>query len=197
MKRIFEFICIVIIAVGIALHASEKISKERRTQYEECMKMKEYEKFKEDSILKETIKKELSLELDSYMKRYSRKIRLSSDSIIELCIKHNYDISLLMSQAHLESVFGSRTGKTNSVFGLVNRRYSDPNESIEDYIILMKSKYLIERNVDELIESGMKLEKGKGKYAEDPNYSYKIKKLRNNIIENTRIDSLFKKILLI
>ena len=154
------------------------------------------EKFQKDSLMIETSLSaaydSLVSSIDKYIKEVSPKSRMSADNIANLSIKHEYDIPLLLAQAHLESRFGTHTGRTNSVFGVIRRKFSHPDESVEDYIKLMKTKYLVTRTPEEALAKGMTLESGGGRYAEDPQYCYKIRKIRNAILRDWKIHELYK-----
>jgi hypothetical protein len=143
------------------------------------------------------LKEDLTDEVYSYMNKYTNKIHMSPEHIVNECISKDFDIPLLLSQAHQESVFGKYT-KGKSCFGVVSRRYKTHNESVTDYINIMQSSYLIKRSPEQLINSGFRMEKyPKYKYASDPNYSKTIARIRTNIIRKTNIVTLVDSINLI
>lgn len=154
------------------------------------------EKFQKDSLMIEdklsSAYDSLVFQIDGYIKKISPKSKMSAKNIADLSIEHSYDIPLLLAQAHLESRFGTHTGGTNSVFGVIRRKFSHPDESVEDYIKLMKSRYLVTRTPEEALAKGMTLENGGGRYAEDPQYCYKIRKIRNAILRDWKIHELHK-----
>lgn len=138
----------------------------------------------------DSIQNRLINEVDNYIQTYSKNSKMSGENIVIKCIENDYDIPLLMAQAHQETHFGEGN-KRNNVFGIVGKRYSHPDKAVDDYISLMKRKYIINRTPEQLIKSGFRLEKGKGKYAADTSYGAVIGKIRNNIIKNTEIFTLY------
>ena len=182
---IMTFLCI-----SLYVEGEENVTSRSNEQWESTMK-EIYLQRQQDSIkleqAKYSIRNLLIDEVHSYIKRYAPKSRMSSENIVDLSLEYDYDIPLLMSQAHLESHFGTYTGGTNSVFGVIRKKFNHPDDAVENYIILMKSRYIVERTPEEALSDGLTLEKGGGRYAEDPNYSVKISKIRNNIIDNYKI----------
>jgi hypothetical protein len=136
------------------------------------------------------LKEDLTDEVYSYMYKHNNKMHMSPEHIVNECLSKDFDIPLLLSQAHQESTFGKYT-KGKSCFGVISRRYKTHNESVTDYINIMQTSYLINRTPEQLINSGFRMEKyPKYKYASDPNYSKTIARLRTNIIRKTNIVSL-------
>ena len=114
---------------------------------------------------------------------------MTGENIVDNCLESSYDISLLLSQAHLETHFGT---SSRNVFGIVGQRHSHPDEYVPHYITLMTSKYIIERTPEQLIRSNFSMENNRRvKYAENPNYGREIRNIRKNIIENTDIHNIW------
>lgn len=146
-----------------------------------------------DSI--ETMKDILTDEVWGYISRFHPKSKMNPRHIVEECLRTDFDIPLLLSQARLESQFGKRTGGSNSCFGVISRKYETYDESVTDYIRIMQKHYMITRTPEQLIESRFCMEKNpKYKYASDPNYSKTIGSLRTNIIKSTNIVSVYNSI---
>ena len=133
------------------------------------------------------IKKLLYNEVNIYIKKYAPKSKMSSKKIVDACLENNYDIPLLLSQAHVESTFGTTTKK---VFGIQGKHYSHPNNAIIDYIKLMQSKYIRTRSINKALNSGLNVEGTKYKYDATDEYASKIKLVRSKIKNNTDIDNL-------
>lgn len=132
-------------------------------------------------IVKTYIKNSLVEEVDSYIHRYAPKSKMSADSIVTKCLEKDYDISLLLAQAHIESHFGTkgRATKTNSVFGIGawdngedKHSYVSPNAAIDHYINHMINYYLKDNPPLEVLENG--LTRNGYRYASDINYEKKI-----------------------
>ena len=150
---------------------------------EHCYRLKFYE-----------IKSTLSDEIDRHIACNSRDSKLNPDSIIGLCLTHEFDVVLLLAQAQIESNYGTagQASRTNSPWNIVGQSYSDPNEAIEPYIILVKYPYLRERPVTVLFESYTNA--GGSRYAEDPEYEQKLRTTYYTIKNNTDIHNLFEKL---
>ena len=141
-----------------------------------------------DSVKK--MKCSLISEVHSYISKNAKKSKMSASYIVNRCIDKRFDISLLLSQAHLESHFGDNM-KGNSCFGMKGKGFINTNHAVDEYIKLMQTKYIITRTPEQLIASNFKVE-GSSKYRyAGPGYGNKIKSIRKNIIKTTRIHQLF------
>ncbi len=144
----------------------------------------------------ELIRKQLISEVDNVVISNSK---MSPAVIVDLCIKHDFDITLLLAQAKVESCYGTkgRAIRTNSVFGVgaydngVNRcYYKNVNDSIEPYILLVKTDYLRDKTVDELLRHYVNYDNKR--YASNIRYEKIVTKVRNRIINDTNIYNLQK-----
>lgn len=130
----------------------------------------------------------LITEVDLYMKSIAPTEKLNAALLVELCAKYEIDITLVIAQAILESHLGTkgRAVETNSVWnvgtydnGVIKYTYSNPNQSIEPYLKLVRERYLIkitaqgdtiQREVKNLIaDRGYVNHEGK-RYATNPTY---------------------------
>ena len=112
-----------------------------------------------------------------------------------MCIKHNFDIPLLLAQAQIESRFGKHVRK-NSVFGVISRSYTHVNNSVEDYIKIMKKSYVRTRTPEQCIAQNFNVEGSKKyRYAGSPSYGKTIGKIRTNIINSTNILELHNSVM--
>lgn len=144
--------------------------------------------FYQESI--DSIKEVLTNEVASYMYKVYPKTKMSPGYIVDICYEKDFDIPLLLSQARQESIFGKHTGGTNSCFGVINKKYRHVDESVAGYVDLMKRRYVRTRTPEQLISSGFQVEGSRtAKYAEDPNYSQTIGRIRSTIIRTTAIPS--------
>lgn len=153
----------------------------------------------------DSIKNLLVQEADNYIQQNFPKSKLTGSALVEACvIKHDFDICFAMAQAEIESGYGSagKARKTNSPWNVgawdgrsvqtmnkMGHSYSHPDQSIEPYIELVKTKYLgIKRTIDDLMKRYVTLN-GK-RYASDPNYERKLSKTYQKICKNTVLYSL-------
>jgi len=94
----------------------------------------------------------LLIEVTNYMNEIAPNSKLNPDSLTSKCLDYDMDIIFVLAQGVLESHLGTKgkAAETNSVWnvgtydnGKIIYRYSDPNESIEPYLQLLKKDYLI------------------------------------------------------
>ena len=101
---------------------------------------------------------ELAIEVDNYIKSVAPKSQIDPFLMIDLCWKYNVDLVFVMAQGQLESHYATAgtAKKTNSIFNVGaydghsaarQKRngfgFDDPNDSIEPFLILLTSDYLV------------------------------------------------------
>ena len=101
---------------------------------------------------------ELAVEVDNYIKSVAPKSQIDPFLMIDLCWKYNVDLAFVMAQGQLESHYATAgtAKKTNSIFNVGaydghsaarQKRngfgFDDPNDSIEPFLILLTSDYLV------------------------------------------------------
>ena len=183
---------------------------EQRIRYEQS----QYKKLQENKLntleaQEDSVRTILVATVDSYIKEIAPKSKLKGSVIVDLSLKHNFDITLLLAQAHLEGQFATvgRLARTNSAFGVGAYdnghnayTYKDPNESIEPYILLVKSRYLdytdndIDKTilaVDRLLNRNYRSRSG-ALYAQNDIYGQRLKSIVNNINKQYDVRSLQK-----
>lgn len=154
------------------------------------------DKMKEDAV--DPNFKEKVEALTAYMEtaaknqKYDPKaIRITPEAMIKACNQTNFDLPLLIAQAHLESCFGltPRARRTNSVFSVGSydngknaATYSSQDACILPYINLMKNNYLMDRSVDDLLKPSSFVNGQNMRYASDKSYESKVKNIRDRII---------------
>jgi hypothetical protein len=144
-----------------------------------------------DSVL--ILRENLISEVDGYIRSVAPHSKMSATNIIDICLQYEYDITMLLCQGHLETHFGT-TGR--NVFGIVGKRYTHPDQAVQDYVKLMSSKYIINRSTEEVLRAGVNMENNKkAKYAGNPNYGRELTGIRNNILKSTNILKLFNELL--
>ena len=124
--------------------------------------------------------------------RYDPKaIQISPEAMIRACNQTNFDLPLLIAQAHLESCFGltPRARRTNSVFSVGSydngknaATYRTQDDCILPYINLMKNNYLVDKTVNDILQPGAFVNTKNMRYASDKNYEGKVRSIRNKII---------------
>lgn len=143
----------------------------------------------------DSLQNELITEVETYIKSKNPNTKLSASNIVNLCIEYDFDIPLLLSQAQVETAFGKTSKKSNSVFGVYNKKFEHPDHSVLNYIQLMKKSYVRTRTPEQCIAAGFYVEGSKKyKYASNPKYSQTIKMVRSTIIRTTSIQDIHKQI---
>lgn len=147
-------------------------------------------------------------EVNIYINDKFPKSELSADSLVMICLKYDFDIIFALSQAQLESGFGTVgvAKKTYSVWNVFSydgmsadaiikkgRHYNHPDESIEPYIILIKTKYLgTEKTYEDLLNNYISL--SGYRYASNKNYEKLLRLIYNKIDKQTNIKDLHNKL---
>lgn len=180
MNKLSDFIWIPLVALivyfGINHESYKSQSIEKPINYE---------------LIIDSLKNELISEVKFIIPKQSN---VSADSIVNICLRHDFDIALCCAQAHVESHYGTkgRSRRTKSIFGVGaydNGRnvcnYSHVNESIEPYIKLVSKYYLTDKTVDELLMNYVNIN-GK-RYASNKNYENLVRNHRNKIINKTKV----------
>lgn len=118
---------------------------------------------------------------------------LKPETLVREAEKYNFDLPFLMAVVHQESCFGAtpRAKRTNSPFSVGSYddgknvvTYSDPNESVGDYINLINRDYLFDgKSLLDLLKPNNFINKNGHRYAKDKGYEGKIKYLRDRILK--------------
>ena len=106
----------------------------------------------------------LAIEIDKYIETVAPTADIDALNLIDLCSEYNVDIRLALVQAHVESHFGTKgtATRTNSIFNVGaydgysaakqiknGYGYKHPDYSIEPYLKLITSRYLIDGKTEE------------------------------------------------
>lgn len=185
---------VAVISVLAAIH-NLNIRKNEKEYLENIVKMEVEQLHKADSIFNEKVeacKKYMEWALSN--QGYSFKSTdLKPETLVKAAEESGFDLPFLIAVAHQESCFGAtpRAKKTNSVFSVGSYddgsnvvNYSDPNESVIDYINLIKRDYMINgKTINDLMIPNNFVNKNGDRYARDKKYENKIKYLRDLIIK--------------
>jgi len=120
-------------------------------------------------------------------------LRLSPEQLVLASIENDFDLPMMMAQAHQESCFGMtpRARRTNSVFsvgswddGTDKCTYETQDDSIQPYIDLLKKSYMVNGKTElDLLKPKAFVNFRGHRYAGDPNYESRVKNIRNRIIK--------------
>lgn len=151
-------------------------------------------------------REELAIEIDKYIDSVAPNADIAALNLIDLCTKYNVDIRLALVQAHIESHFGTKgtAARTNSIFNVGafdghdamtqirnGYGYKHPDFSVEPYLKLLTSRYLIDGKTEEdLLENFV--DKNGSRYASSTNYEQLLSAQWKIITETTNITSKYE-----
>lgn len=116
--------------------------------------------------------------------------RIIAREIINKALENNIDICFILAQGTIETNLGTTgIGRTRkSIFG-VYKTYRSYSESIDDYIRLLKTKYLVNgKTVHHLMNNYVN--KNGHRYAGNQRYEYMLKSKYKEILNNTSLHKL-------
>lgn len=156
-------------------------------------------------LYSEYVKQKLTEEVGSFIVSNYPKSKITPDSLVNACLKHNYNIVFALAQGIQESSLGSAglARRTNSVWNVgawdswtvdqIKKNgfaYPTQDHSIEPYILLVKRRYLGEDKTHENLLVRYVIKGTNTRYASDPNYEQQLKNLYNKIDRSTNINEL-------
>lgn len=152
----------------------------------------------------DSIRNELVQATNDYISQRFPKSKLTGEALVMACEKHDFDLCFALAQAEIESGLGTagKAKRTNSPWNVhawdsrsaqqMNKMgygYSHPDQSIEPYIELVKSKYLgTKRTIHDLMKNYVAL--SGHRYAADPNYERSLKSTYRRICMKTTLKDL-------
>lgn len=140
----------------------------------------------------------LAIEVYNYISTIAPKAEIDPYILIDLCTEYNIDVAFVMAQGQIESHYATAgtAKKTKSIFNVgaydghsAARQcrngfgYDDPNDSIEPYLILLTSDYLVNgKTINDLMNNyvnylGMR-------YASNRKYESQLRSVYNKIYRN-------------
>lgn len=145
----------------------------------------------------------LNCSVQDYIDSVAPTSNLRAYDVIELTSKYDIELKFVLAQAEIESHFGTRglASRTNSVWNVgaydglsesdihSKHKYQHPNESIEPYLKLLTTKYLVGGKLEvDLMKSFTT--KGGSRYASAKDYEPRLKICYEYISSHTNIDEL-------
>jgi flagellum-specific peptidoglycan hydrolase FlgJ len=146
---------------------------------------------------------QLTREVQSYIDKIAPTSNVRGYAIVDECEKYGINICFVLAQAEIESHFGTKGlgSKFNNVFNVdvhdkvkgkkdMNKKYiyQYPNESIEPYLQLLTTKYLVNKLESDLLIKYVDI--NGSRYATDIDYEAKLRSKYNSIVDNTNIVKL-------
>lgn len=202
ITAIIAIVCSTILAIGV--HNSNL----------KYMKDYSYEVYRDRMELHyEGVKDALVEAVDHYIDSIAPGSCLNGIRVVEICDEYEFDIMFALAQGQLESHFGTEgiAAKTNMVWNVGafdNKSAEDiirdknehtapkhPDKSIEPYIKLLYSTYLVDGKTEKDMFINYVDKNGK-RYASNPNYECSLLGIYERMKKETNIDELimeFKK----
>ena len=143
---------------------------------------------------------EYVFEVQRYIETVAPTSNLRGYALVELCEKYNVDVKFALAQGEIESHFAT-TGLGARICNVFNVGCDDgksiaeidaqykkkyPNESIEPYLKLITTRYLVGKLEGDLMENYVDVD-GK-RYASNPLYEEMMRTKYEYITKNTKID---------
>ena len=143
---------------------------------------------------------EYVFEVQRYIESVAPTSNLRGYALVELCEKYNVDVKFALAQGEIESHYAT-TGlgaRICNVFNVgcddgksiaeIDEQYKKkyPNESIEPYLKLITTRYLVGKLEGDLMENYVDVD-GK-RYASNPLYEEMMRTKYEYITKNTKID---------
>lgn len=140
----------------------------------------------------------LAVEVHEYISTIAPRAEIDPYILIDLCTEYDIDVAFVMAQGQIESHYATAgtAKRTKSIFNVGaydghsaarQRRngfgFDDPNDSIEPYLILLTSDYLVNgKTINDLMTNyvnhlGMR-------YASNRKYESQLKSVYNKIYRN-------------
>ena len=138
---------------------------------------------------------QLAIEVDNYISSVAPKANIDAFLMIDLCSEYGVDIRFVLAQGQVESHFATKgtASRTLSIFNVGaydghsasrQRRngfgFSDPNESIEPYLRLITTEYMVNGKTEsDLMKNYVN---GLGmRYASNPRYESMLRSVYKRI----------------
>ena len=178
-----------------ALQANHNIEYEKYSYPYDCMMEAELNYLESKTML--------TREVQAYIDKVAPPSNVRGYAVVDECEKYGVDICFVLAQAEIESHFGTKGlgSKFNNVFNVdvhdkikgkkdMNKKYiyQYPNQSIEPYLQLLTTKYLVNKLESDLLIKYVDI--NGSRYATDIDYEAKLRSKYNSIVDNTNIVKL-------
>lgn len=154
--------------------------------------------------VRQRVHEQLVTEVQLYIQSIAPKSKLNADTLVTLCQKYEIDITFVLAQGLIESHFGTRgraagvpskkIPPTNSVFnvgtyddGKIIYNYKTQDASVEPFLTLLKTHYLTNKTITQLLRDGGYKSKDGYRYATSTTYEYNLREAMRKIMMGTKI----------
>lgn len=153
----------------------------------------------------EGARSELVATIDLVIRGIAPTTCMNGLAILKGCEKYNVDLFFVLAQGQLESHYGTKglATKTNSVFNVFaydgksyaqinkNGKYSHPDLSIEPYLKLISTRYLVNGKTEIDLMSSY-VDSDGHRYASNEQYEDSLLNIYNKFISNDTLQNAFK-----
>jgi len=144
--------------------------------------------------IKDSIQNELINEVSLYIKRQAPKShQFIPKYLVQAGLTNNIDICFMMAQTQIETCYGTtgagKESSRRSMFGIIQKRYSNYEDAINHYCEVLKKYYLVKGKTEQHLMTKYITGTG-GRYAGNPRYEIELKTAYNHIKRTTNIYSL-------
>lgn len=145
-------------------------------------------------------------EVHDYITGVAPSAEINPYILIDLCTEYNVDVAFVLAQGQIESHFATKgtARRTNSIFNVgaydghsANRQcrngfgFEDPNDSIEPYLMLLTSDYLVNgKTINDLMKNYVN--KLGMRYASNLKYESQLRSVYNRIYRNPRFKTAYE-----
>ena len=150
-------------------------------------------------LMYEGARAELVESIDSTIRIYAPTTCMNGLEILRQCEKYGVDVFFVLTQAHKESHFATKgmAAKTNSAFNVyaydgysfskINKdgKFSHPDLSIEPYLKLLTSRYLIDKTEMDLLQNYVDV--NGSRYATSTEYENDLAEIYQMYITNKKL----------
>lgn len=204
-KAIIKALVISLLTTSVILIILQNLQLKNKDAEEQSMYT--YEVYRSRTELSmQGIKDDIVTEIDRYIDSVAPESCLNGIKLFELCDKYNIDVRFAMAQAQAESHFGTKgiAAKTNIVWNVRTYdnttademisngiKYSHPDNSIEPYLKLLSSDYLVDGKTEEDMFIEFVNSDG-NRYASNEKYEDTLLNIYNSINTSTKLSILLK-----
>lgn len=155
-------------------------------------------------VVRQRVHQQLVNEVQMYIKGNAPTSKLNADTLVTLCQEYEIDVTFVLAQGLIESHFGTRgraagvpskkIPATNSVFnvgtyddGKIIYNYKSQDASVRPFLELIKTHYLTNRTMAQLLSDGGYKSKDGYRYATSATYEYNLREAMRRIMMGTKI----------
>lgn len=191
------FVCLVL---GITTLVGAKMISNSTNKYKEYISRREQiaiqEQLREQRLAEyNDARNQLAIEVDNYISSVAPKANIDAFLMIDLCSEYGVDIRFVLAQGQVESHFATKgtASRTLSIFNVGaydghsasrQRRngfgFSDPNESIEPYLRLITTEYMVDGKTESDLMKNYVNNLGM-RYASNPRYESMLRSVYKRI----------------